>query len=202
MYTSNFFACLHPLVLVLVLKKNGILQFNWAKHINLVLLLLCLGPVITHYNSRFNSALFSVDGSRVKDCSTKTEVGFYTTSLKMSESQSLLLNGLNNILKTNGFERGTKVLNFTDLPGLLYAVGADFNIHAWTNTHHGSPTPYFMQKAKNNDLKSSWILLDTLNWTDRMEVSFNSRDIDLSKTHQKVGMIDQFKIYKPRAFHN
>ena len=202
MYTGNFFGCLHPLVLIIVLKKNGHFLFNWEKYIYWVLFLFCIGPTINYYNSRFNSPLFSVDGSRVEDCREKTEVGFYANTIEMSERQSLLLNGLNKILKENGFVRGTKILNFTDLPGLLYAVGGDFNIHAWTNVHHGSAVPYFMKNAKVEDIKSSWILYDAINWNDRIEVSFNSRDLDLPKTHQEIGMIDKFKIYKPKALVN
>jgi len=59
-----------------------------------------------------------------------------------------------------------------------------------------------MKNAKVEDIKSSWILYDAINWNDRIEVSFNSRDLDLSKTHQEIGMIDKFKIYKPKAFVN
>jgi hypothetical protein len=202
LYMGNFFGCLHPLVLILVAKKNGIFQPQSEMLTYLVLFLLCIGPTINHYNSRFNSPLFSVDGSMVNECTKSTQVGYFPTEIQMSERQSLLLNRLNNILKTSGFERGTKVLNFTDLPGLVYAVGGDFNIHAWTNVHHGSKVPYFMQNATIEDIKYSWILLDTMIWNDRIEVSFNFRNIDFSNTHYEIGRIDKFKIYKPIAFHN
>ena len=68
--------------------------------------------------------------------------------------------------------------------------------------HHGSKVPYFMQNATIEDIKSSWVLLDTMIWNDRIEVSFNFRNIDLSNTHYEIGKIDKFKIYKPIAFHN
>ena len=108
LYMGNFFGCLHPLVLILVAKKNGVFQPQSEILTYLVLFLLCIGPTINHYNSRFNSRLFSVDGSKVNDCTKATQVGYYPTKIEMSERQSLLLNGLNNVLKKNGFERGTK----------------------------------------------------------------------------------------------
>ena len=200
LYMSNFYSCIHSLILIIAISRLHQYNVLIRRHWSLLILLLCLGPATTFYNSRINSTFFAVDGSSVEDCIAVTEVGFLPTKIKMHPKQSKFVNSLKFNLLSNGYNPGNRILNFTNLPGLLYAVGGNFSIHAWTNTHHGSPIPYFMKKSSIDDIKNSWIFLDTIAWSERLEISFESRNLKVAETHQEIGIVDWVKIYKPKSF--